>query len=80
MEGVIITTDRCVNRCVMRNIWKYPTKIEKEFNPEILKKLPHRTGLYSSNIMDISPKYWIMAGDYYGRGGCWMPQTRRKNK
>ena len=29
MEGVIITTDRCVNRCVMRNIWKYPTKIEK---------------------------------------------------
>jgi len=40
MEGAIITTYRCNARCVMCNIWKYPTKVEEEFKPEILEKLP----------------------------------------
>ncbi len=40
MEASIITTYRCPNRCYMCNIWKYPTKIEEEFKPEILNKLP----------------------------------------
>ena len=40
MEAAIVTTYRCPNRCYMCNIWKYPTKIEDEFNPEILLKLP----------------------------------------
>jgi radical SAM protein with 4Fe4S-binding SPASM domain len=40
MEAVIITTYRCTNRCSMCNIWKYPTKVEEEFSPGILNKLP----------------------------------------
>lgn len=40
MEAAIITTYRCVNKCVMCNIWKYPTEVQEEFKPEILKKLP----------------------------------------
>ncbi|MEO0224682.1 MAG: radical SAM protein [candidate division WOR-3 bacterium] len=40
MEAAIITTYRCINRCVMCNIWKYPTSIEEEFKPEVLNKLP----------------------------------------
>jgi len=40
MEAAIITTYRCINRCVMCNIWKYPTKVEEEFEAKILEKLP----------------------------------------
>lgn len=40
MEAAIITTYRCINKCVMCNIWKYPTKIEEEFKPQVLEKLP----------------------------------------
>ncbi|MCS7228348.1 MAG: radical SAM protein, partial [Endomicrobia bacterium] len=40
METAIITTYRCINKCVMCNIWKYPTSYEEEFKPEILNKLP----------------------------------------
>ncbi|MFH1038800.1 MAG: radical SAM protein [PVC group bacterium] len=40
MEAAIITTYRCNCRCVMCNIWKHPTRVEEEFKPEILKKLP----------------------------------------
>lgn len=40
MEAAIITTYRCTNKCYMCNIWKYPTKPEEEFKPEILNKLP----------------------------------------
>jgi radical SAM protein with 4Fe4S-binding SPASM domain len=41
MDAAIITTYRCINKCVMCNIWKYPTNIKEEFKPEILKKLPN---------------------------------------
>jgi MoaA/NifB/PqqE/SkfB family radical SAM enzyme len=40
MEAAIITTYRCINKCVMCNIWNYPTKIEEEFKPQVLEKLP----------------------------------------
>ncbi len=40
MEAAIITTYRCINRCVMCNIWKYPTKVKEEFEAKILEKLP----------------------------------------
>ncbi len=40
MEAAIIVTYRCNCRCVMCNIWKYPTKPEEEFKPGILEKLP----------------------------------------
>ncbi|MCF6158924.1 MAG: radical SAM protein [wastewater metagenome] len=41
MEASIITTYRCPNRCYMCNVWKYPTKIDEEFRPSLLEKLPH---------------------------------------
>ncbi len=40
MEAAVIATYRCNFKCVMCNIWKYPTKVEEEFKPDILKKLP----------------------------------------
>lgn len=40
MEAAIIVTYRCISNCVMCNIWKYPTKVEEEFKPKILTKLP----------------------------------------
>jgi radical SAM protein with 4Fe4S-binding SPASM domain len=43
MEAAIITTYRCINKCIMCNIWKYPTKAEEEFKYEILNKLPKLT-------------------------------------
>lgn len=43
MEASIITTYRCVNKCHMCNIWKFPTKEEEEFQPSLLDKLPKLT-------------------------------------
>jgi radical SAM protein with 4Fe4S-binding SPASM domain len=40
MEAAIITTYRCINKCQMCHIWKYPTKEKEEFRPSLLKKLP----------------------------------------
>jgi len=40
MEAAIITTYRCNCRCLMCNIWRHPTRVDEEFKPEILKKLP----------------------------------------
>ena len=40
MEAAIITTYRCNCRCVMCNIWRNATRVEEEFKPAILKKLP----------------------------------------
>lgn len=40
MEAAIITTYRCTNKCYMCNIWKYPTRIDEEFKPSVLHKLP----------------------------------------
>jgi radical SAM protein with 4Fe4S-binding SPASM domain len=41
MEAAIITTYRCICKCQMCNIWKYPSKVEEELKPEVLNKLPH---------------------------------------
>ena len=40
MEAAIITTYRCICKCQMCNIWKYPTRIEEEVAPEVIDKLP----------------------------------------
>jgi len=40
MEAAVITTYRCINKCHMCHVWKYPTKVEEEFKPSLLKKLP----------------------------------------
>lgn len=40
MEAAIIATYRCNFKCVMCNIWKYPTSEQEEFSPRILEKLP----------------------------------------
>jgi radical SAM protein with 4Fe4S-binding SPASM domain len=40
MEAAIITTYRCMNRCQMCNIWKFPTDNKDEFKPRILNRLP----------------------------------------
>lgn len=40
MEAAIIVTYRCINKCIMCNIWKYPTNPEEEFESKILNKLP----------------------------------------
>ena len=40
MEAAIILTYRCLNKCYMCNTWKYPSKIEEEFSPFLLEKLP----------------------------------------
>jgi len=41
MEASVILTYRCNSRCYMCNTWKYPTKIEEEFNPKVLSRLPN---------------------------------------
>lgn len=41
MEAAIITTYRCNNKCVMCNIWKYPTQKEEEIKPSVINKLPN---------------------------------------
>lgn len=40
IQASLIITNRCNAKCHMCNIWKYPTKPEEEFKPEILHKLP----------------------------------------
>ncbi|MDP8235271.1 MAG: radical SAM protein [Candidatus Erginobacter occultus] len=40
MEAAIITTYRCINKCLMCNIWKHPTRVEEEIKPAIIEKLP----------------------------------------
>lgn len=40
MEAAIILTYRCICKCYMCNIWKYPTKPSEEIKPEVLEKLP----------------------------------------
>jgi MoaA/NifB/PqqE/SkfB family radical SAM enzyme len=40
VDAAIIITHRCSNRCHMCNIWRYPTKVEQEFMPDILRRLP----------------------------------------
>ena len=45
MDASIIVTYRCPMRCKMCNIWANPTNPKEEFKPEILKKLPHLSGV-----------------------------------
>ncbi len=40
MDASIIVTYRCPMQCKMCNIWRNPTRIEKEFAPSLLHKLP----------------------------------------
>ncbi len=40
MESAIIVTYRCNAHCQMCHIWKYPSRIEEEFSPEVLESLP----------------------------------------
>lgn len=40
MDASIITTYRCPMRCQMCNIWQHPTDPKREFQPELLNKLP----------------------------------------
>lgn len=40
MEAAIVTTYRCNSRCQMCFTWKFPTKVEEEFKPSLLEKLP----------------------------------------
>lgn len=40
MDASIITTYRCPMRCQMCNIWANPTGLDREFQPDLLRKLP----------------------------------------
>ena len=40
MEAAVITTYRCLQKCSMCHVWKFPTAPEEEFPPELLEKLP----------------------------------------
>ncbi len=40
MEAAVIATYRCQSRCRMCHTWKYPTRPEDEFAPDLLEKLP----------------------------------------
>jgi radical SAM protein with 4Fe4S-binding SPASM domain len=40
MEAAIIITYKCNAQCQMCNIWKFPTKVQEEIDPEALNKLP----------------------------------------
>jgi Fe-coproporphyrin III synthase len=40
MDASIIVTYRCPMKCKMCNIWNNPTEKNREFNPELLHKLP----------------------------------------
>lgn len=40
MESAIIVTYRCNAHCQMCHIWKFPSKVEEEFSPNVLESLP----------------------------------------
>ena len=40
MEACLIVTYRCNAKCYMCNTWKFPSKPEEEFGPELVEKLP----------------------------------------
>jgi MoaA/NifB/PqqE/SkfB family radical SAM enzyme len=44
MDAAIILTYRCNARCQMCDTWQYPTRVEEEFPPELLEKLPRGLG------------------------------------
>lgn len=53
MDAAIITTYRCNAHCRMCNTWQFPTKVEEEFSPKLLEKLP--SGLGRVNITGGEP-------------------------
>ena len=53
MECAIITTYRCNAKCGMCDVWKHPSKVSEEFNPEILEKIPQ--GVNRLNITGGEP-------------------------
>lgn len=40
MEACLIVTYRCNAKCYMCNTWKYPSKKEEEFTPDLVSKIP----------------------------------------
>ena len=44
MDAAIIVTYRCNARCRMCKTWQFPTKVDEEFTPELLRKLPDGLG------------------------------------
>lgn len=40
MEACLIVTYRCNAKCYMCNTWRYPSKKEEEFSPELVNRIP----------------------------------------
>ena len=53
LEACLIVTYRCNARCYMCNTWKYPSKMDEEYTPELVDKLPD--GLDFINITGGEP-------------------------
>lgn len=53
MEACLIVTYRCNAKCYMCNTWQHPSKIEEEFSPELVDKLP--AGLDFINVTGGEP-------------------------
>lgn len=53
LDAAVIVTYRCNAQCKMCEIWRYPSKPEEEFNPEVLWKLPE--GIQRLNITGGEP-------------------------
>ena len=53
MEACLIVTYRCNAKCYMCNTWQHPTKAEKEFKADLVKKIPG--GLKFINITGGEP-------------------------
>jgi Fe-coproporphyrin III synthase len=45
MDGIVAVTYRCNSKCVMCNIWQYPSKREDEIKPKDLETLPEMVRL-----------------------------------
>lgn len=53
MEACLIVTYRCNAKCYMCNTWQYPTKMDEEFSPDLVEKIP--AGLKFINITGGEP-------------------------
>jgi len=40
VEAAVVTTYRCANRCVRCHTWQHQTRLDEEFPPALLEKLP----------------------------------------
>jgi MoaA/NifB/PqqE/SkfB family radical SAM enzyme len=53
MEACLIVTYRCNGKCYMCNTWQFPTRVEEEYSPDLVDKLPE--GLAFINITGGEP-------------------------